>query len=599
MKLLAPWNLIFMIFLPLVFLMYILKQRFEEREISSLYLWDMVIRDSEVNTPWQKLKKNLLMFLQLAAIFFMVLLLTNPYLLTKGSNAENIIVVLDNTGSMKTSFENTTRFEAAKLSARELINNSSVGGNITIITTALHPKVVVVTDNKKEAILKLEAIKATNLSGEVNEVLSLITALSKQQKNTTSIIYTDSPINIKGVNGRLVSMASKCENTSIDFISHTIKGNKISALVRITNRNQESVDREVSLYGDGKLLSITQVEIAPMETKTIYFNDIPGGSSYLSAELTEKDDLLEDNIIYDVVRENEKKKVLLVSQKNIFLEKALTSIDNVELFRSNAADIKTDGYALYIYDGMFPGVMPEKGSIFVINPPEGKGIIVDVVGSTKGGAASVNKHSLTKYIEAASFDTAAIKKTNVPNWAEVLISIGEAPGVMAGSMKGRKVCIINFDLHNSEFPLIPEFPIFIYNISKYLIGTGMDGKASLICGEGIPLELIPDAEAGWMEIPSGKVEKLGLKNSGVVFDNTNETGIYKLKLKTKDKEYKYMYGVNFPVQEESKANSGITSMENSSIDKAAMSFGKNMQFPLILIILGFMLLEWVVYTRGY
>lgn len=598
MKLLAPWSLIFIIFIPFVILMYILKQRFEEREISSLYLWEKAVRESEVNTPWQKLKKSILMFLQIAAVLIMVLALSNPYLFRKSSDDKNIVIVIDNTGSMNTRYENTTRFEAAKASAEELIKNSSSGGNITIITSAIHPKVEITTSNKKEALLKLTSIKASNSRGDIKEVLSLITAISKQQNNTTSLIYTDSPLNMEGVNGKLISMSSECINVSLDYISHSIKGDKLNVMVRVSNRNQESTEREVSLYGDGKLLAISQSKIEGMETKTVFFNDIPRGSTYLSAELTEKDDLMEDNIIYDVVSQSEKKKVLLVSQKNIFLERAFTSINNVELFKSSSAEVKTDGYDLYIFDGILPKTMPVKGSMMIINPPESQAIL-EVKGSIEGDASKVTKHPLTKYIEAASFNTASIKKTNIPNWAEVLINVGNNPGVMAGNMNGRKICIINFDLHNSEFPLMPEFPIFIYNITGYLVGTGMDGKTSYKCGEGISLEMLPDAEAAWIEMPKGAEEKLELMSPGVPFSNTNERGIYKLLQRTKDKEYKSLFGVNFPSQEESVVNSGITSAMNISKDDASSSFGKSIQFPLILIVLAFMVLEWVVYTRGY
>lgn len=56
MTLFSPWALWFLALIPLVILMYILKQKFEEREISSTYLWHQVLKDMEVNTPWQRLK---------------------------------------------------------------------------------------------------------------------------------------------------------------------------------------------------------------------------------------------------------------------------------------------------------------------------------------------------------------------------------------------------------------------------------------------------------------------------------------------------------------------------------------------------------------
>ncbi|HNT04551.1 MAG TPA: BatA and WFA domain-containing protein, partial [Bacillota bacterium] len=141
MTLFSPWALWFLSFMPLVVLMYILKQKFEERQISSIYLWQQVLKDIEVNTPWQKLKKNLLLFLQLLSILFLVFALSDPYLYTGGGMHSNLVIVIDNTGSMNARYENGTRLAKAKQLAEEMISRSGTKANITLLTVGRSPRV--------------------------------------------------------------------------------------------------------------------------------------------------------------------------------------------------------------------------------------------------------------------------------------------------------------------------------------------------------------------------------------------------------------------------------------------------------------------------
>lgn len=602
MRLFSPWALWFLSFIPLVVLMYILKQKFEERQIGSIYLWQQVLKDIEVNTPWQKLKKNLLLLLQLLSILLLVFALSDPYLYTKGGMYSNLVIVLDNTGSMNASYGGDTRLAKAKQLAEETINRSGTKANITLLTVDRSPRVEIgKTTDKGEAISKLRGIKPSNSVGNINDSVSLVRAMVKQYEGNTAykaVFYTDSPVNTEDLNAEVVSLASGITNVSLDYISYSEDNGKLTVLVRATNRSNMPLGREISLYGNDKVLDIKNVEIPPGATMAVYFEGISANVPYIWAELTEKDDLVEDNQVYSVVNFTKPSKVLLVSTGNVFIEKALSNIQGVELYKTNPHENLEVGYDLYIYDSVAPNALPKSGSILLLNPPTGNGI-VEVGRELPGGTADIMAHPITKYMESANFTVSELKNMEVPFWADVLINVGENAAIISGEYKGRKAAVIGFDLHNSDFALTTEYPIFIYNLAAYLIGIDTEGKTSFVCGDSIDLNPNPEVREAAVEDPEGVLHRLELTYPMLPFDKTEEFGVYELTQKIGETEKVSSFAVNFPVASES-ANSEaiVTGAQKASAAGTALG-GTRLQKWLIGLLLIATAFEWVVYIRGY
>src|SRR5438309_4815259 len=97
-----PWPLLWLPLIGgLIVVMYILKLRRRDVVVSSTFLWQQVIRDVQANAPFQKLRKNLLLFLQLLAILLLVLVISRPFWRSKGVGGRSVVIVVDNSASMK------------------------------------------------------------------------------------------------------------------------------------------------------------------------------------------------------------------------------------------------------------------------------------------------------------------------------------------------------------------------------------------------------------------------------------------------------------------------------------------------------------------
>src|ERR687894_1331153 len=100
MGLLAPFGLLLSLLIPVVVAMYLLKLRREERTVSSTFLWQRMVRDVEANAPWQKLRRNILLLLQLLALLALMFALARPFIRTTGISGKNLIIVVDRSASM-------------------------------------------------------------------------------------------------------------------------------------------------------------------------------------------------------------------------------------------------------------------------------------------------------------------------------------------------------------------------------------------------------------------------------------------------------------------------------------------------------------------
>ena len=75
---------------PVIIALYLLKLRRTERSVSSTYLWRKMTRDVEANAPWQRLRRNLLLILQLLVLAALIFALRTPIHPCPGDQRESL-----------------------------------------------------------------------------------------------------------------------------------------------------------------------------------------------------------------------------------------------------------------------------------------------------------------------------------------------------------------------------------------------------------------------------------------------------------------------------------------------------------------------------
>ncbi len=588
------WPLFLLITIPLLILLYILKRKYREEVISSTLLWNEVYKNTRANTPWEKLRKNIMLLLQIIILLLLILSLMRPFLNFGGKTYKNIILVIDNTASMSAEYGDGTRLDEAKKLAKEFLASTKDDTNTYIIAFDGNSNLLQNGDFDKEVSNDIiSSISQSYNSGDINETLSFVKAIGEGIEEDYEVIaITDKDFSLGDVNGKVVSLANSGVNASIDNISHKFLEDSVRVIATITNRGTGDYQGDFSLYDGEELISVEALDLKEGENKTLTFDLSSIKSETLRGELSRKDMIAGDNTYNHVVGKKKVNKVLIVTEQNLFLEKAFSNIQNTEVYKTNNASNLTsaDNYDLYVFDGVTPDIMPSKGSILFINPSSNE--FFNVTSGGEGGEAKAVIGEVSKYLEDTTFTAAKYNSIEIPYYGKGFLNIDEDFIGFKGEVDGRKIAALSFDLHNSDFPLKKEFPILMYELGENLISSGMVYSSNYKAGEKIIAKGLSLDSNITLTYPNGDTEEI---TSGDEIKEDSQIGVYRLE--TQDE--KELFSVNFPSEKEGNTNvSNISESENVVSSKADLKRGLNL-YPLIIILaIAVVAFEWIMYKRG-
>src|SRR5574337_1363585 len=100
MNFLAPAGFVFAAAIPVVVVFYLLKRKRVVKLVSSTLLWQKFLAETQASAPFQRLRKNWLLILQLILLTLAILALARPFFPTKAKPVQLRIIILDASGSM-------------------------------------------------------------------------------------------------------------------------------------------------------------------------------------------------------------------------------------------------------------------------------------------------------------------------------------------------------------------------------------------------------------------------------------------------------------------------------------------------------------------
>ena len=185
----------FLGFLPVIAL-YVLKRKARRTPVPSLLLWKKTEERTRQNRPFQRLRSQLLLWLELAMVALLALALMRP--VTAGGLKGESVFVFDLSASMQAVNEQgVSRMEEAKRQALDLLSGMRDGDAVTVLAagTSFSPVVSRSTDHAlaEHAIRSLEA---GNGGADLSGALSLAAAMKRETFGMEIYVFTDSTVEI-------------------------------------------------------------------------------------------------------------------------------------------------------------------------------------------------------------------------------------------------------------------------------------------------------------------------------------------------------------------------------------------------------------------
>ena len=548
MSFLAPLAFAALAFAIPILLLYMLRLRRREVLISSTFLWRQVVQDTEANTPWQRLRRNLLLFLQLLILLLLVLALTRPFITVPTISAGKIALMIDASASMTASdVVGETRFAAALEAAHQIINNMNPQDSISLIRVAdIAEPLTGYTADKNELRRALEGVTVSQGRADWDTALTLAAAGAAGAENFSIVMISDGGVgDATSLPANLpqpiyLPVGESSGNVAITALAtRSLAGQAPQLFAQVTNYGDAPAEISLVIRLDDVLRLSRSGAIPPRSQLAIPFDEpISEPFETLAASLTfdnDVDDFLSlDNQAWTVQNEFNTRRVYYVSQgNNLFLEQVLRSVPGVQTFRGNAENRSLPGepFDLYIFDSWLPNSLPD-GDMLLINPPNSTSYFAlgDTLDATADIEIAAEESPITAYVDLDEMSLLQYRAV-AADWAQPLILTAEGPILLAGEVNAQQIAIFPFDLRDSNLPLLIAYPVLMANLLDWFSPADIvslpDG---LSVGDVLMISPPLLAESIRVTAPDGTVYDLPAEGAAIAFTNTGQLGLYRLEI---------------------------------------------------------------------
>lgn len=617
--LLAPQFLWFLLLIPVVVALYLLKLRRTEAVISSTMLWMKSLKDLTANAPFQRLRRNLLLLLQLIILILAIGALSRPFLKVEGMTGSHYCLVIDHSASMQTKEGNKTRLDLAKEKAIDLIDSLDSGDKVMVVAFAENAEVKIeMSDDTQRLRAAIRDIKPTDTRSNIRDVMMIAASLAPDNPDLPAtipdlqlILLSDgrlTDLDEVGARARDVTYHKIGEETfNVGIIGVRLRKNETDGapaqtLVSVFNAHDEEIETTLTLYLNDSVIGVEEVSLNPQSTSDVVFEHPDFAEGVILVELDEEDALVLDNRAWMAIAPATTKKVLLVTEPNssnaYYLKRALALNSEVELSEiSPAAYQTTEQFELTIFDSYVPEVLPPGSSVFFNELPKLDGLVTTGSLESPPILSVERNHPVMRYLNPENVGITRTTTFSVPQGSKTLLTTRGSPLIADVSRDGRQLLVVGFNISESDWPLKLSFPIFVQNVVKWVPTRGTSHQQFIQAGT--PIELLPDIERMdvRIETPTGETHAIRVEPSHpAYFGATSNVGIYSIGTG----EEEYSVAANLTHAEESNIHPSDTLAFGRGTIKATQKPVRSTRelWPwFVLAALIVLQLEWWVYSR--
>ena len=492
-----------------IILLYFLKLRREPVEVPSTYLWSKTIEDLHVNSLLQRLRRSLLLLLQLLAVALAAIALFRPGIRGETSGQGRAVFLLDTSASMQaTDLEGgESRFAKAKRLIAGRIETMSDSESAMLVTFSDRPETVQsFTSDRRRLGDALDRVRVTNHPTDILGALKAADGLANPRRSSEVgdvndvqvadampadlLIYSDggfqsvTEFSLGNLIPQFISIgSSEVKNLAITAFSaerNVEQPTEVQAFATVMNLGTEPIDSTATLTSDGDFLDAASVSLAPGEQTGLSFTLDSEEALTLQLKLDAADDLAVDNVAFAGLTPLRTVTVLVVTNGNTPLRLGLSTpkaskICNAEMvlpsyLQSDAykarAEAGTDD--LIIYDRCSPEQMPTTNTFFIgaLPPSPAKGVDasppVDAEASTGTGWSWASEmspvalidvdrtHPMMRFLELYSLLIFSGRAVNGPAGSLELVGADVGPMLVLSPRDGYQDMVLGFEIVSSD-----------------------------------------------------------------------------------------------------------------------------------------------------
>ena len=539
MTFLYPLGLLGLLGIPVLIIIYIIKSKYTEQTVSSVYLWKLSERFLKKKNPLSRLTGLISLLLQILAVIAISLTIAHPILTVPGA-AQDYCFVLDGSGSMQMQHgQEGTRFDAGKMQIDQLIRDAADGSTYTLIYAAEQTSTVFEkTDSKQVALALLEGLQPTYSENTLVDAQSVAQSYFMQNSGTDVYLVTDKGYQMHE-NITLIRLCDEsAQNYALSGVSYSLQGDMLVVSGNVTSYRSDAT-LTLELYVDDVAQpAVTSTVVAKREKATAF---------QLAAKITSFESLrvciagqdvlaCDDSVMLFDPQSDDTYRILLVSDRPFFMESALRAAGMTNITAKLTEEYENDlGYGLYIFDTYTPATMPMDGAIWLINPLASS---ADMGFSVQGevalqehGVLTLSENS-TSLVQTLTKDmmgeevylTRYVKCGMYRKFATLMTYAGD-PIVFAGNtVHGNRLAVFAFDLHDSDFAMRMDFVLLVRNLALYSFPAVLENN-NYYCGDTVDINVLANTDSIRVDSPTGQVQYLSCESAIANFVPA-EAGVY-------------------------------------------------------------------------
>ncbi len=534
-------------------LLYVLKVRRQRVRVSSTWLWQAAARDMLAKSPWQRLRRRMLLLVEALALLALGLAYARPALRGAGLDSEHVALVLDVSASMLAESRGESRFGAAKAAALRVLHALGPGADVLLIEAGSEPRVVMPPDRDLSRVrARVEALTAVGVEGQLDAAIALASEQLAQRPGSRRIVVVSdaeglaAPLPRTRVPLSVVKVGEPVDNAAIVRVdvgrtTDPTRGarapDRVEVFAEVASYSRRARDLFVTLKqrSSPTVLASRRLRLEPGQKAPIVlsFEASPSDAGMgLVVELSPPDALAIDDQAFGRVPPSRKLTAIASpARASPWFERALLADPDLELLGAPLAELSTSSIgddAFVIVQGACPSTLPG-GDFVILNPPAGpcRGA---VVGKSIEAPMVTSWERTDPRLRFITFDGVSIAKARAvePLSAQGLLVSGREGGLVVDiSEGGRTGTLLGFDVGESTWPLRASFVLFVRNLTE----MARNHRRSHVVGPartGPPLRVrVPSGvQRATLTDPAGRESQLEVRSGLAIVPQPNQPGFY-------------------------------------------------------------------------